>query len=76
MSDVINFPTRLVEWERELLEKEINLDRSLHDVSIQIIKLKNQRDKIKKERILHSTKLIVSFCLGLICGFVIVLPLL
>jgi hypothetical protein len=74
MSDIIQFPSSLVNREKELHEKELALDKALSDLNIEIIKLEIKNKEIKNERFLHSTRLLVSFCVGIIAGFLITLP--
>ena len=74
MSDIIQFPSNLVNREKELHEKELRLDKVLSDLNIEIIKLGIKSEEIKNERFLHSTKMLVSFCVGIITGFLITLP--
>jgi uncharacterized protein YfeS len=69
MSNVIEFPTWIIEKERELKSLDAHL------------KVKEQRleiaeKKIADERIVQRTKVLLAFCVGLLVMGIIVLPLL
>ena len=68
MGDIIHFPTWIIEKEKEL---EI-LD---FDLSVRQHKLARAEKKINDERRLYRTRMLLSFCLGLLIMGIIVLPL-
>jgi len=69
MDNVINFPSWIMEKERELKELELHLKVKNHRLEI-------DREKIKNERIVHRTRILLAFCLGLLVMGTIVLPFL
>ena len=69
MDNIINFPTWVIEKERELSALEFELYTRQQ-------KLQLEEKKIKQERRLMGTRMLLSFCIGLLAMGCVVLPLL
>jgi|TARA_Y100000310_G_C20054543_1_gene522127 uncharacterized protein YfeS len=69
MSNIIEFPSWLIEKEREVKSLEAYLKVKERRLEI------NER-KIADERIVQKTRVLLAFCLGLLVMGIIVLPLL
>jgi len=59
MSNIIKFPTWIHEKEKELSKLEF-------DLSVQKQRLEIAEKKIKNERILMGTRMLLSFCIGVL----------
>jgi len=69
MSNIIKFPTWIIEKEEELKSLEAHLKIKAHRLEI-------DKKKIANERVVHRTRILLAFCVGLLIMGIIVLPLL
>ena len=69
MSNIIEFPSWIVEKERELKSLEARL-------KVKEKRLEINKRKIADERIVQKTRILLAFCIGLLMMGIIVLPLL
>jgi|TARA_Y100000310_G_scaffold250231_1_gene256419 hypothetical protein len=69
MSNIIEFPTWIMEKEREL--KSLDAHLKLKEKRLEIAE-----KKIADERIVQRTRTLLAFCVGLLVMGIIVLPLL
>ena len=68
MADIIQFPTWALEKERELAMLEF-------DLRVRRQRLEINEKKIKNERMLLFTRMLIAFCVGLLSMACITLPL-
>tara|TARA_R110002020_G_scaffold67820_10_gene177964 strand:+ start:4098 stop:4331 length:234 start_codon:yes stop_codon:yes gene_type:complete len=73
MSDIIKFPTWIRQRQNDLDYREEMVRK--HEVEIEFEKAKVQSDilKIKREKVTSGTRMLASFCAGIIVGMVIIM---